>query len=180
MGVTAEGKIYSLYSSRDPRMVLRFGVKDAVLGIEEEIPFVIDTGATCVVLPAKDLYLGRQEEQLIKGNGEMRPHIGIASNVSIPYYRYNVSEFYLGDYIRLKDFPIHITFDPHATMKLVGMSFLKLFNIFIQPQYHSILFTAIPEAEQMVLGRQSAQNIEQLVIQQLSIEGMAWNQEERT
>ena len=168
MGVTAEGRQYMPYDESQ-RMALKFRLKDNRLGIDEEIPFLIDTGATSVVLPAEDLCLNDEQANVLIDHSIIKQHTGLISNVQVQYYRYNISEFGLGK-IKLVDFPIHVTFDRNAQYRLLGMSFLKLFNIFIQPGQRVITFSALPFTEKIVTGQSPASGIERVMIPQIGLE----------
>ena len=92
------------------RMALGLKIQDQNLKLDSVITFIIDTGASCVLLPSSALYLEHEQENFIKLNAEPVNHCGIITNKTVTYYRYFVSNFGLGTIV-FKNFPIHITFE---------------------------------------------------------------------
>ena len=95
------------------------------------IHFKLDTGASEVVLTARKLGLEMTEDEYVKAyNPEFTLRNGIVKDQKVKYYIHYVDAIILGD-IEIKNFPVLITFDTRTSSVLLGMSFLKLFNILI-------------------------------------------------
>lgn len=159
MELTQETINYRYYDDTQ-RMSVELDIEDTWLKIDSSISFLFDTGSTTVSILAQELELTKEQEDYIKCHCKIKEHEGIVANSTIDYYIYNVSELRLGEKIILRDFPIHISFDPRARYSLLGMSFLKLFGICIIPNEKIMVFSPLKVVEQIVTGKVTAQNIE--------------------
>ncbi len=169
MGALVEAVKFQ-YPSNSYKMQVDFTIEDKWLNVNTTIPFLIDSGAESVLLPANDLFISEKQQEVIMQQCKEQKCSGIVPGKYLCYYKYAVTSFKLQNNIILHDFPIYITFDKQSTIKLVGMSFLKLFSVFIQPQCRSILFSALPFTQKIVSGQSSARNIEQVFIPEVGVE----------
>ena len=143
-----EHKVYefSYYHGNDDRdsrkIILQAELSDNRLNIKKSIvDFTFDTGAIDVVCSAAALGITITEEQFIdKFNTACVYRRGIAHSVSIRYYRYELSEFRLGN-LRLYNVPIYISFERDAKSRLIGMSLLRFFDILIRPEFKQVKLT---------------------------------------
>lgn len=104
------------------------------------IHFKLDTGASEVVLTARKLGLEMTEDEYVKAyNPEFTLRNGIVKDQKVKYYIHYVDAIILGD-IEIKNFPVLITFDTRTSSVLLGMSFLKLFNILIDNENKTVTF----------------------------------------
>lgn len=126
---------------------------------------VIDTGAGTFTTTAKSLGIYETEQEFTnKYNLKPIMHRGIHNAAIVRYYRYIVDEIQLGEF-KLKNFPIHITFNDNVTVTLVGMSFLRLFNLEIRPDYKTISFEVTEELRGRLLHRNDFSNIDRVKIE---------------
>lgn len=142
-------ELFSYYYGDDrldlKQINLKFLFIDKSINIRKEIYFKIDTGAMDIALNASDLGIQQTEEEFISTHEVKKvQRFGIAKNVPLNYYRYIMPMIKLGGFV-LHNFPVYITFDKNGTSKLIGMSFLRLFKITIDPEYKTIEFTETQE-----------------------------------
>lgn len=149
------------------RMALDIRIVDKTLNFNNKIVFVVDTGSSCVVLPAKDMYLDQKQSKIVKENSVITHHLGIDGK-PVEYYRYIVSEFQLGGIV-FKRFPIHITFKENADMRLLGMSFLKMFELNIRPQEHLITLKTLSVTEKIITKGYPTEGIEKVLIPKIGV-----------
>lgn len=141
------------------KIELYFNIKDAKAKIDRKLMFKIDTGARDIAVHARQLGITISEEEFAKQyNVQQVKRYGIARKQVI-YYRYIVDSISLGS-ITLYKFPIFITFQENAVSKLIGMSFLRLFNITIRPDYKLIKFKATDQTEQAIKNNTPMTDVE--------------------
>lgn len=142
------------------KIILPVHFKCAEGTIESDVSCTIDTGAIDVVINAANLNLKLSEKEFVQ-KYKVKPinRVGINRQYPLRYYRYIVDEIQLGDIV-LHKFPIYITFEKYGTSKLLGMSFLRLFEVTIKPQYKDIYFKATSETEDDIKNDRPFNNIE--------------------
>lgn len=116
---------------------------DNRIGLDDKakpIGFKLDTGASEVVVPAHLLDIDMSEEEYVEA---FKPKCvnrhGIVTDISLKYYIHYIEKISLGDIV-IRNFPILITFEHRTKSVLLGMSFLNLFNIFIDNENKIIAF----------------------------------------
>ena len=125
----------------------------------------IDTGASDFVLNAKLLGLNMSEAEFID-TFDIEPvnRVGIDRKSKIKYYRYIVDELRLGNIV-LRKFPVFITFEDRASAMLVGMSFLRLFNLSIYPMYKLISFEETEVLRDRLINNRTFEDIDRVSIE---------------
>ena len=126
---------------------------------------IIDTGASAFTSTAYALGIQLSEQEFVN-KYKLKPiaRTGINSSAPVIYYRYIVDEIRLGKF-NFRNFPVYITFNKRVTVTLVGMSFLRLINISIKPEYKTILFEANEELKTRWKNNQGFNNIDKVNIE---------------
>lgn len=153
--------VYYTLFGKTGRFSIPVDLKDKQLDLNKQINFLVDTGASTVCLPARLLNLSKQQEYFIKST-KSHDFVGLINNKSVTYYRYDIATLSVGSNITIKDFPIYITFESNVDLALLGMSFLKLFNIAIlTSQKLLILMPFNQKTQSITTGKVSLKNIKE-------------------
>lgn len=142
-------------------------VKNNLDNIDLNVEFVLDTGASGVSITASSLHLGLSEKDFIqKYNGDKIKRYGINREHPVEYYKYILDELSIGD-ITLYDFPVFLTFNKSDTPNLLGMPFLRLFELRIRPQFKELYLKATSETEDDIKNNISMRNVAEKYLETL-------------
>lgn len=115
-------------------------LRDSTLGLDFSLPFIVDTGSDFVVASANLLRLSEDVGARIRRTCRVHTFRGVDSQ-PVQFYACRVAAFGVGKLV-FKDFPVHISFDPNVRKMLLGMTFLKMFYIMVNPVSRMIRFEA--------------------------------------
>lgn len=154
------------------RLSLDVRVADNAVGFTKSLRLLLDTGASTVFLSAVELNLSAEQEDYIKAHSQRRSTGGIISGVSAETYRYIVSQLCVGGKISLREFPVDISFDCRVHRSLLGMSFLKLFDVHLVVAKNLLTLQALPATEKFVTGLFPVRNIDNAPVFQNYLESL--------
>lgn len=162
MSMTEYSSTYSieddLKSALKVKLPIMIESKRDNINVRAEI--LVDTGATAVTLSANSLGIKMTENEFIN-RYKIKPtkRFGINNKYPIIYYKYLVEKLVIGNIV-LHNFPVYITFDENCNSNLLGMSFLRLFELRIRPQFKEVSLKATSETEDDIRNNISMHNVD--------------------